>query len=87
MPQYTIVFARSARKELQAFPLNIAQRIIEKIEHLSLDPRPTGSKKLHGHSGLWRIRIGEYRVIYSIDDDSRTIDVALIRHRSEAYRM
>jgi mRNA interferase RelE/StbE len=86
MPQYKIFFARSARKELQASPLNVAKRIIEKIESLDSNPRPSGSKKLHGHSGLWRVRIGEYRVIYSIDDNTRTIDVILIRHRSDAYR-
>ena len=86
MPSYDIVFARSARKELQALPHIVAERILDKVEPLVLDPRPTGCKKLRGHSNLWRIRIGEYRVIYSIDDKNQIIDVSLIRHRNEAYR-
>jgi mRNA interferase RelE/StbE len=86
MPEYKIVFARSARKELQALSIDIAVRILEKIELLASNPRPSGCKKLQGHSSLWRIRVGEYRVIYSIYDDNRIIDISVIRHRSEAYR-
>jgi mRNA interferase RelE/StbE len=86
MPQYEIVFAHSARKELEALPRNIARRILEKVELLMSDPRPSGSKKLRGHSSLWRIRVGDYRVIYSIDDDNLIIDISVIRRRSEAYR-
>ena len=86
MPQYEIVFARSARKELQALPRAVAERILEKVELLASNPRPAGCRKLSGYSGLWRIRVGEYRVIYSIDDDNRVVDVSVVRHRSEAYR-
>jgi len=60
MPSYEIVFARSARKELQALPSRLAIRIVGKIELLAFNPRPVGCIKLHGHSRLWRIRIGEY---------------------------
>ena len=86
MPQYEIVFARSARKELQALSQSIAERIIEKVELLALNPRLSGCKKLRGHSGLWRIRVGEYRIIYTIDDSNFVVDVSVVRHRSEAYR-
>ena len=86
MPSYEIVFARSARKELQALSYTVAERILEKVELLALSPRPSGCQKLRGHSNLWRIRVGEYRVIYSIDDNNRVVDVSVVRHRSEAYR-
>lgn len=86
MPQYEIVFARSARKELEALPPTIAARILKKVELLALNPRPSDSKKLHGHSSLWRIRVGVYRVIYVIDDDTKVVDVAIVRHRSDVYR-
>ena len=86
MSRYEIIFARSARKELQALPLTVAGRILEKIESLALNPRATGSNKLRGHENLWRIRAGDYRVIYGIDDDKRLIDVSVVRHRSDAYR-
>lgn len=85
MTQYEIIFARSARKELQALPLTIAERILGKVDLLASNPRPSGCKKLRGHSNLQRIRIGEYRVIYSIDDNERIIDVSVVRHRSGAY--
>jgi mRNA interferase RelE/StbE len=86
MPQYVITFARSARKELQALPLPLAERILGKIESLSQNPRPYGYKKLRGHPILYRIKVGSYRIIYSIDDDTTKIDVSVIRHRSEAYQ-
>ena len=86
MPQYQIVFVRTARKELEALPHTIAARILKKVELLALNPKPSDSKKLHGHSSLWRIRVGEYRVIYIIDNDKKVVDVAIVRHRSDAYR-
>jgi mRNA interferase RelE/StbE len=86
MPQYEIVFARSARKELQALPLIIAERILAKVDLLASNPRPSGCKKLRGHSILWRIWVGEYRVVYSIYDDKQKVDISVIRHRSEVYR-
>ena len=86
MQSYEIVFARSARKELQALPNTAAERILVKIELLASNARPSGCKKLRGHSSLWRIRVGEYRVVYNIDDSNRTIDISVIRHRNEAYR-
>jgi mRNA interferase RelE/StbE len=85
MSNYRIEFARSARKELQAIPLSMAKRILTRIEILASKPRPTGCKKLRGHTNLWRIRVGEYRVIYGIDYSNYVIDISVIRHRSEAY--
>ena len=86
MPTYAVTFARSARKELQALPSAVASRILDKIELLAVVPRPPRSKKLSGTASLWRLRVGEYRVIYQIDDENRTIDVSVVRHRRDAYR-
>jgi mRNA interferase RelE/StbE len=86
MADYSISLARSARKELEQLPGQITEKILVALEGLAGNPRPTGVKKLHGQKNLWRIRIGDYRVIYSIDDASRKVDVAIIRHRSEVYR-
>jgi mRNA interferase RelE/StbE len=85
MPQYEITFARSARKELQTIPQSLAKRILNKIELLASNPRPSGCKKLHGHVNLWRVRVSEYRIVYAIDDNNNVIDISVIRHRSEAY--
>ena len=50
------------------------------------DPRPKDCKKIQGEENLWRIRIGDYRIIYEIDDEKRSVDINNIRHRKEAYR-
>lgn len=63
-----------------------ARRIISAIERLSADPRPVGVRKLQGAEDLWRLRVGEYRIIYAMDDAHRSIDVRVVRHRKDAYR-
>ena len=86
MREYRITFARSARRELEQLPRILVERILAKIGSLMDNPRPRGCRKLQGPSQLWRIRIGDYRIIYSINDEKRIVDIAVIRHRSEAYR-
>ena len=86
MNGYQLAFARSARKELEALPASVVARVFPRIEALADTPRPVGSRKLRGEKNLWRIRVGEYRVIYSVDDRRRLIDITAVRHRSEAYR-
>ena len=86
MPGYTITFARSARKELQSLPIDVAERLLKKIESLITNARPAGSKKLSGSIDLWRLRVGDHRVVYKIDDSRRIVDVAVVRHRREVYR-
>jgi len=86
MPEYEIVFARSARKDLEGLDRPLQIRSLAKIEALAHLPRPAGCVKLSGRNSLWRIRIGDYRVVYDIDDNHRRVDVMLIRHRREVYR-
>lgn len=86
MADYSVTFARSARKELEKLPSSTARRIIGHIEALLINPRSTRPVKLRGNKNLWRIRVGDYRVIYRIDDAARIIDVSIIRHRRDAYR-
>jgi mRNA interferase RelE/StbE len=86
MAEYSITFARSARKELEKLTSTVAQRIMARIESLMKVPRPSGAVKLQGDRNLWRIRIGDYRVIYSIDDSARVLDISAVRNRRDAYR-
>jgi len=86
MAAYKIIVARSARKYLQSLPMNAAERILTNIEALEANPRPYRCKKLSGTANLWRLRVGDYRVIYKIDDKNQKVDISVIRHRSEAYR-
>jgi len=86
MSEYSVVFARSARRELELLDAAIVNRIFPRIESLSRRPRPSNCVKLQGTRNLWRIRIGSYRVIYAIDDDNKLIDIVAVRHRRDAYR-
>ena len=86
MADYEIVFSRSARKELEGLDDRIAIRVLNRIEKLGAEPLPGGVRKLRGSTNLWRLRIGDYRVVYSVDDDRRLVDIVAVRHRSDAYR-
>ena len=84
--EYAITFARSARKELESLDRPLVNRIFPVIESLAQNPRPAKCKKLSGVQNRWRIRIGDYRVIYQIIDDDKVVDIVAVRHRREAYR-
>ena len=86
MAEYAITFARSARRELETLEAPIAARIFARIESLSENPRPRDCMKLRGRQGLWRLRVGDYRVIYAIDDDNSVVDIAVVRHWRDVYR-
>jgi len=76
----------SARKELEALPDNLLARVIRKLEALGLNPRPAGCKKLKGYKDQWRIRVGDWRVVYIIDDTAKVVSVTRIAHRSQVYQ-
>jgi mRNA interferase RelE/StbE len=86
MAKYIVMFARSASKELEALDVKVVTRIFPKIEHLSIDPRPAGCRKLAGNKHLWRIRVGDYRIVYSIDDTAKIVEIIAVRDRKEAYK-
>jgi mRNA interferase RelE/StbE len=83
-PDYTLLILPSAQKQLSKLPDAVATRIEEKLLELEHDPRPPGCKKLRGRDA-WRIRIGDYRAIYEIDDDRLIVTVITIGHRREVY--
>jgi len=84
--KYTIVFDRSANKTFQSLAHPLQLRLVEHIEALADKPRPTGVKKLKGHHEHWRIRVGNYRVIYTIRDQELIVLILQIGHRREVYR-
>ena len=86
MADYRILLTRSAEREILELPGTIQERVERAIDLLRVTPRPSGSRKLRGSSGLWRIRVGDYRVVYMVDDRTRTIDVSHVRHRKDVYR-
>jgi mRNA interferase RelE/StbE len=83
---YKLTIARQASRDLEALPASIVQRLDVKILALARDPRPPGTKKLKGVRDLWRLREGAYRIVYSIDDKTRVVDIIGVPHRSKAYK-
>ena len=87
MDGYSLTIKSSAAKELQRITDKaILNRLVERIKSLSIQPRPSGSEKLAGRSNLYRVRQGNYRVIYSVDDQSRVVDIVKVGHRKDVYR-
>lgn len=84
MQVYKISLTTTAQKQLDKLPDNIALPIIEAIKNLSNNPRPNGCKKLKGRNG-YRIRKGDYRIIYDIFDRELLVDVIALGHRREIY--
>lgn len=84
---YSIVFKKSAEKEIVKLPSLAVKRISAAIDSLAINPRPAGSKKLEGQKeSLWRIRIGEYRVIYLIEDIIKIVEIRRVGHRKDIYK-
>lgn len=82
---YQLLIKRSAEKELDALPTQIRFRITTKLLALEEDPRPAGIRKLRGQNA-YRIRVGDYRVLYTIDDGEELVTIYAIGHRREVYR-
>lgn len=85
MVKYKIQVKKSAAKELCKIPQKDLAKIVDKIERLATNPHPTGSIKLTNQE-KYRIRIGNYRVLYSIEDDILTVFVVKVGHRKNIYR-
>ncbi len=86
MASYKVVFKPSVEKDLRALPQSVVGRVFKKIEALSDEPFPRQSTKLAGAEYLYRIRVGDYHVIYSVDRDLKQVVVHYVRHRREVYR-
>lgn len=83
---YEIYLERLAQQDLKRLSPEHFHKIISSTKVLSENPRPSGCRKLFGSKNDWRIRVGDYRVVYKIDDKQGIIKVMRIRHRREAYR-
>jgi mRNA interferase RelE/StbE len=84
--RYEIIIKPAAEKSLDKIPHPVRRRIADAMEELRVNPRPAGVLKLVGYDNLWRIRIGDYRVIYEIHDDRLVILVLRVAHRKDVYR-
>jgi mRNA interferase RelE/StbE len=83
---YRITFLSSAQREFLRLAKADRQRIGARIDALGNDPRPPGCVKLAGHENMWRIRIGNHRVVYAIEDVPMVISITRVAHRRDVYR-
>ena len=83
---YRVFLERAAERDLRRLPSRLHDRVIRAMQALAKNPRPAGCLKLTGSDHDWRIRVGEYRVVYEIDDTAHELRVNRVRHRREVYR-
>ena len=86
MTTYRIVWKNSAQKELKRLPKDIIVKILQAVEKLRIDMNPKGSKKITGSVSTYRIRIGDYQVVYSLNNKYLVIDVVRVGHRKDIYK-
>lgn len=86
MGSYKILFKKSAEKDLRRIDKKQIPRIVSAIQELAENPLPTASRKLVGSNKSYRLRVGDYRVIYLLLNEENTIEIQKIRHRKEAYK-
>ncbi len=86
MAIYQIKWKRSATKELKKLPKDAVQRILRTVEQLSQNPRPVGVKKIVGSKHSCRIRVGNYRIVYSLVEEIFIVEIIRVRHRKDVYR-
>ena len=83
---FQIIVERAAEKELKRITSEVRPKLATAIRALANDPRPHGCRKLVGTENDWRIRVGDYRVIYEIADEIKILRITRIRHRKDSYR-
>jgi mRNA interferase RelE/StbE len=83
---YQVLLERAAERDLKRLSTEVHERMIDAIKALAGNPRPPGCRKLVGSTNDWRIRVGDYRVLYEIADTIRIVRVNRVRHRREVYR-
>jgi mRNA interferase RelE/StbE len=86
MTELAIEISRTAEKQLRRLPLEEQRRIVAAIRPLAREPRPRGARKLSGYDDVFRIRVGRYRILYSVEDARLVIVVLKIGHRRQVYR-
>ena len=86
MASFQVEWKRSAQKELRNLPPDVIQKIVDEVDLLSEDPFLSGCRKLVGSEQTWRIRVGNYQVIYDVFSAILIIEIVRVAHRKDAYR-
>ena len=83
---YEIIITKSIQKQWDNLPNNIQERVYDKISQLAEEPRPDGVVKLKGYDNEYRIRIGDYRLVYEIQDEQLIVLLVQCKHRRDVYK-
>ncbi|MHC4878209.1 MAG: type II toxin-antitoxin system RelE family toxin [Planctomycetota bacterium] len=83
--RYRVELAPAADRQRRKLTVDVQKRIVRALEQLETDPRPSGVRKLQGEDNLWRLRVGDYRVLYTIEDDRLLVLVVRVANRRDAY--
>jgi mRNA interferase RelE/StbE len=83
---FRIEWKKSTRKDLRKLPASTAERIVEAVENLEENPLPHGVEKLRGSEHAYRIRLGDYRIVYEVVTESKLVEIQRVRHRKDVYR-
>jgi len=83
---YLIKLKRSVEKEILKLPRDVIKRIVRAIDELENDPYPRDSKKIRGAERTYRLRVGNYRIIYQVDEERKEIIIYHVRHRKSVYK-
>jgi len=83
---YQIAYARSVQKDFDRIPDTILESIKESIKGLATNPMPHGSKKLSGKLGLYRLKEGDYRIVYAFNSEAKQLQITRVKHRKDSYR-
>jgi mRNA interferase RelE/StbE len=85
-PGYAVQLKPSVDRRLQKLPVDVQRRMVGEMAALAFDPRPVGVVKLVGADNLWRVRVGDYRIVYEVDDKRGLVTVLRVAHRKDIYR-
>jgi mRNA interferase RelE/StbE len=86
MGSYSVRWKHSAAKELRGLDRDVIARILRTVDELAHDPCPSGSRKLRGSDRTYRLRVGDYRIVYSVLADALVVEIIRVGHRREVYR-
>jgi mRNA interferase RelE/StbE len=84
--EWRVVIGRQPRRVMRKLPADVRTRVDQAIVRLAKEPRPHGCRKLEGHAYLWRVRVGDWRIVYAIKSDRLVVLIVQISPRGEAYR-
>ena len=86
MASFNLQWRTSTKKDLRKIPREMVSRIVDEVEKLAEEPLPHGSEKLTGSERTYRIRVGDYRVVYELLRDANIVEIQRVRHRRDVYR-